>query len=121
MKLKRPIKENEELSFNLVFSLGKRPRESNNTLIVVQCRHDEDDFKSKQIGADEWAGRILRADGNGILFEVFISSSAIVGKYSLAIEHDDDLIHEVKEDVVVLFNPWNESKFSNVQKTYLIA
>lgn len=118
MTLRRPLKENEELSFNFVFSLGKRPRESNNTLAFVQCRHNDDDFQSKQ-GADKWAGRILRVNGNGVLFEVFIPSSAIIGKYALSIEYDDSLIHEVKEDIVVLFNPWNESKFLSVLKTFL--
>ena len=118
--MKRPFNENEKLSFNLVFSLGKRPRESNNTLAVVQCEQRDAGFQSKQ-GADDWAGRILRADGNGILLEVFIPSSAIVGGYSLGIEYDDDLIHEVKEDIVVLFNPWNERKFQISSKTFLVC
>lgn len=117
MKMRRMFNESEKLSFTLVFSLGKRPRESNNTLAAVQCQHNDGGFHSKQ-SADEWAGRILRANENGVLFEVFIPSSAIVGGYSLAIEYDDNLIHDVKEDVVVLFNPWNESKFLNIQKTF---
>ena len=55
------------------------------------------------------------------LLEVFIPSSAIVGGYSLGIEYDDDLIHEVKEDIVVLFNPWNERKFQISSKTFLVC
>lgn len=120
MKMKRPFNENEKLSFNLVFSLGKRPRESNNTLVVIQCEQRDAGFQSKQ-GADDWAGRILRADGNGILLDVFIPSSAIVGGYSLGIEYDDDLIHEVKEDIVVLFNPWNESKLQKSFKPLFVS
>ena len=114
MTLTRPINKNKmtkQLSFNLVFSLGKRPRESNDTLVVVKCRHIDgnEGFKRKQ-SANEWAGRIVRADGKDVLFEVFIPSSAIVGAYSMEIEYFDTLIHELKDEVVILFNPWNEGE-----------
>ena len=109
MIMQRPIAE--KLSFDLVFTLGKRARESTNTLVVVRCQLDDKVEYGRKEGADEWAGRIVRVEGKEIFFQVYIPSTAIVGAWTLAIEYKDNLIHQVKEDIVLLFNPWKESEF----------
>ena len=99
----------------LVFSTGKRPRESNGTQITVDC-YSEDDYKTL-CAQDKWAFEVLTVQNDDVTIELFIPSDALVGSFRMEIELNDDVIFKHGSEVVILFNPWNESKEDFILKS----
>uniref|UniRef100_A0A7M6DR73 PLAT domain-containing protein n=1 Tax=Clytia hemisphaerica TaxID=252671 RepID=A0A7M6DR73_9CNID len=103
--LSRPFIESDR-DLKLVFSTGKRPRESNGTQITVDC-YNEDDYK-KLCTQDQWAFEILTVQNDDVTIELFIPSHVLVGSFKMEIELNDDVIYQYSSEVVILFNPWCE-------------
>lgn len=57
---------------------------------------------------------VLQIAGEELIVELFIPPGCIVGSYRLAIEFNEQLIYELPQNIVILFNPWCERKFSSI-------
>lgn len=96
------IKESD--NFYITLNTGKKPREYDKSFIHMK-RVEEFDALN-----EVWAYKIIGTNKNIIHIEVNCPSDALIAKYEMTIEDDDDLIFTHNQPLVVLFNPWNKGK-----------
>lgn len=103
--LKRAF-DGERDDFTIVLETGIKPREFDRSLVVIP-HYDEMEFKKKK-AENQWAYKILCAKQLMVYVEVFIPSDALVARYNMSIESNEETKYKSENQVVILFNPWCE-------------
>lgn len=98
--LARPFNEQTDL-FYITLKSGKKPREHDKSFVHLKRVNEFDATR------EVWAYKIIGIEKNIIHLEVNCPASAMVAKYEMTIEDDDDEIYKNEHPLVVLFNPWN--------------
>ena len=92
---------------NLVFSTGKRPREKDETLVMVEEVLPKNFSKLINEGS-KWGFRITEVskDDKTLTIEVFIPPTAMPGRYDFRVEDDSIVLFHTDVKYIILFNPW---------------
>ena len=103
--LARPMNHQND-SFYIILKTGRNPKEFDKSFVRIQRADELDSF-------DEiWAYKIIGVENEVIHVEMNCPSDALVAKYEMSIEDDDDVIYTHDNPLFILFNPWNKGMYS---------
>nr|XP_006116476.1 protein-glutamine gamma-glutamyltransferase 4 [Pelodiscus sinensis] len=95
----RGLKDDDKVVLQL--SIGEKPMESNETLVLMNLRAGRD--------SRCWCANILNTNGKECLVTVTSPADAAVGKYFLSVKTGPHVYNPGNKVVYVLFNPWCEA------------
>ena len=102
----------------LLCMTGEAPLESKGTLANVHVQKREGDCR---VGNDKWKGFIVSSSSSTIKVRVTSPVEAIVSAYrvtvKLYVKEDGDerqFINNIREEIYVIFNPWNNGDVTDV-------
>ena len=101
IQLARPFNHQTD-KFYITLTTGKKPREFDKSFVHIQRVDELDTF------GQTWAYKIIGLDNEILHIEVNCPCDALVAKYEMNIEDDNEVIYKHQYPIVVLFNPWNK-------------
>lgn len=114
MHLARPYNAEKD-DFHITLTTGKKPREFDKSFVHIRKVEEFDALNQ------EWGYKIIDMKDDVLQLEINCPSDALVAKYEMVFEDDEDVIYKHPSPLYVLFNPWNKGKvltsstFSNIK------
>ena len=101
MHLARPYNAEKD-DFHITLTTGKKPREYDKSLVHIRKVEEFDALNQ------EWAYKIIGVKDDVLQLEINCPVDALVAKYEMVFEDDEDVIYKHPSPLYVLFNPWKK-------------
>ena len=92
----------EKDDFYITLTTGKKPRAFDKSFVHIRKVEEFDPLYQ------EWSYKIIDVKDNILQLEINCPADALVAKYEMVFEDDEDIIYKHPSPLYVLFNPWNK-------------